>query len=381
MTTRPNFSAWLARIDRFTRLAPLGIDAPTRLRARLLTLCAPAGALLGLVLTAIHAYSELSGAKTQYPQPLHSISIVVPLLVVQIMGLAPLMVRWFRSVEVGGWCFVAAIATALMPFPPFKYGIFAPNILIVITLPVMGGLFISQRASSIWTGVVVAYCLALPVASLYGLTMSPGRFTQTEHWTQAVSASVAALALYLAPRNLLLPPPVFGDPPYVLMLMLGGAATLWALGRLTTPGRRITDGVDPSLLIGFQIPRVMGFVFLIGWAMGEIPWQFALPAGLGDIWAGIAGYQAMRAVQRGDADADRQVWRANLIGLGDFVVAVSTGLITSEGFLHLLAHDAPNIINHYPLALFPGFFVGIFIGVHLISLSRLRAGRAQPQAA
>ena len=190
-----------------------------------------------------------------------------------------------------------------------------------------------------------------------------------------------ALALYLAPRNLLLPPPVFGDPPYVLMLMLGGAATLWALGRLTTPGRRITDGVDPSLLIGFQIPRVMGFVFLIGWAMGEIPWQFALPAGLGDIWAGIAGYQAMRAVQRGDADADRQVWRANLIGLGDFVVAVSTGLITSEGFLHLLAHDAPNIINHYPLALFPGFFVGIFIGVHLISLSRLRAGRAQPQAA
>ena len=232
------------------------------------------------------------------------------------------------------------------------------------------------------------FVILLP-AGVVGLAMAGGAGARL---SQAATARAAlyvaaflsvwgALALYLAPRNLLLPPPVFGDPPYVLILMLGGATALWALGRLTTLGRRITDGVDPALLIGFQIPRVMGFVFLVGWAMGEIPWQFALPAGLGDIWAGIAGYQAMRAVQRGDADAERQVWRANMIGLGDFVVAVFTGLITSEGFLHLLAHDAPNIINHYPLALFPGFFVGIFIGVHLISLSRLRATRLQAQTA
>jgi len=139
-------------------------------------------------------------------------------------------------------------------------------------------------------------------------------------------------------------------------------------------GRAILGGLDQRLLIGFQIPRLMGAVFLLGWAMGDIPWQFALPAGLGDIWAGVAAIQAVRAIDRGDADADRLLWRANIIGLSDFVVAVSIGVITTPGFLHLLAQDAPNIINTYPLALFPGYFVPIFIAFQLFSIGALRRG-------
>lgn len=121
----------------------------------------------------------------------------------------------------------------------------------------------------------------------------------------------------------------------------------------------------------------MGWIFVLGWLLGAIPWQFALPAGLGDIWAGVASYRAMRAVNRGDEDADRKVLRANIIGLGDFAVAVATGLITSEGFLHLLSKEAPNIINAWPLGLFPAFFVPIFIAFHLVSLGKLRQARRQ----
>ena len=200
--------------------------------------------------------------------------------------------------------------------------------------------------------------------------------------TISISAGLAglfglwfALASAMAGAELLMPPSTITGPPYVLMLMIGGALTLWGLARFTAPGRAITDALDQSHLIGFQIPRVMGGVFLIGWALGAIPWQFAIPAGLGDIWAGVASYQAMQAVRRGDANADRLVLRANIIGLADFVVAVSTGLLTSEGFLHLLSQDAPNIINQYPLALFPGFFVAIFLAAHFISLSRMASDR------
>jgi len=178
-----------------------------------------------------------------------------------------------------------------------------------------------------------------------------------------------ALVVALAKAGILMPPATFTDPPFALMPLLGGAFLLWALGRFTATGRAILSGLDQRLLTGFQIPRLMGGVFLLGWLMGDIPWQFALPAGLGDIWAGVAAFQAVRALDRGDANSERMVWRANIIGLADFAVAVATGLITSAGFLHLLAQDTPNIINAYPRALFPAYCVPIFIDFHLFSLS------------
>ncbi|HHL22876.1 MAG TPA: hypothetical protein ENJ52_15300 [Aliiroseovarius sp.] len=199
----------------------------------------------------------------------------------------------------------------------------------------------------------------------------------------ALGGLAALLALWfvamgpLARARLLLPPPTITDPPTALMPLIGGAALLWALGRFTATGRAILGGLDQRHLIGFQVFRVMGGLFLLGWALGEIPWQFALPAGLGDIWAGFAAMAALGALNRSAPDARARVLRANVIGLADFAVAVAIGLITSEGFLHLLARDAPNIINLYPLALFPAFFVPLFIAFHLFSLAALRT---EPQA-
>lgn len=67
--------------------------------------------------------------------------------------------------------------------------------------------------------------------------------------------------------------------------------------------------------------------------------------------------------------------RANIIGLVDFVVAITAGLLISEGFAQMLSIDAANIINEYPLALFPAFFVPMFFAFHLFSLGKLRRSR------
>lgn len=187
------------------------------------------------------------------------------------------------------------------------------------------------------------------------------------------------LATWATIEGYVMPPPTIAEPPYVLVLMLGGALGLWALARFTKTGRQLTDDLDQRLLMAYQIPRIMGGVFLVGWIAGAIPWEFALPAGLGDIWAGIAGWQALRALERGSPDARRLVMRANVIGLVDFIIAVLTGVITSAGFIHILSLDAPNIINAWPLGLFPSFFVGTFITVHLLSLGALR--RSDPATA
>lgn len=217
-----------------------------------------------------------------------------------------------------------------------------------------------------------AAALALLAVGAVRGKLSPVRAAWAVGAVAALLGSWAAGIVPLAKIGILMPPATFVDPPYILIPLIGGAAFLWALGRYTSTGRTIIGGLDQRHLIGFQVFRVMGALFVFGWLAGDIPWQFALPAGIGDVWAGIAAMQALYALQRGAPDAHGLVLRANVIGLADFVVAVSTGLMTSEGFLHLMAHDAPNIINMYPLALFPAFFVPIFIAFHLFSLGALK---------
>jgi len=219
---------------------------------------------------------------------------------------------------------------------------------------------------------LTAVALGLLTLGALRAELAPGRMA----W--ALCAMAAMLSLWfvamgpLAQAGMLLPPPTLTDPPFALMPLIGGALLLVGLGRFTANGQAILGGLDQRHFIGFQVFRVMGALFLLGWATGDIPWQFALPAGVGDIWAGIAAMQALSALNRSAPDARGKVIMANVIGLADFVVAVSIGLITSEGFLHLLSREAPNIINLYPLALFPAYFVPVFIAFHLFSLGELR---------
>ncbi len=197
-------------------------------------------------------------------------------------------------------------------------------------------------------------------------------------WPAGLLSLWGAGAMALSESGAFMVPATLAEPPVVLVSMLGGAVTLWLLATRTQTGQAILDRTDPGLLIAFQIPRVMGAIFVVGWAAGVIPWQFALLAGLGDIWAGIEGW---RACAEGGPDARARVLRANIVGLGDFVVAVLVGITTSEGFAHLMAHETPNIINLHPLAMFPGYFVAIFLAFHFVSLSRLRSFSTLPAAA
>src|SRR6185369_3264009 len=43
------------------------------------------------------------------------------------------------------------------------------------------------------------------------------------------------------------------------------------------------DVIPPSWLIGLQVYRALGAVFLVRWAAGQLPGEFAIPAGVGDI--------------------------------------------------------------------------------------------------
>jgi hypothetical protein len=229
------------------------------------------------------------------------------------------------------------------------------------------------------TAYVQAFAVILPAMAI-GL-LSIGAYKSGLSLRQAatgVAAVTIVLGLWfplvtsLARAGILMPPKELTDPPYALMPLIGGAFLLWAMGQFTATGRAILSGLSHADLISFQSLRLMGVVFLIGWLTGDLPWQFALPAGIGDILAGIAAIQALRALNRGDANADALIRRASYIGLLDFAVAVSFGIATSPGALQLMSFDHPNIINAYPLALFPGYIVPMFIAFQLFSLAALR---------
>ncbi|MFT7595215.1 MAG: hypothetical protein ACI8R4_002543 [Paracoccaceae bacterium] len=187
----------------------------------------------------------------------------------------------------------------------------------------------------------------------------------------------AALATYVAQLGVMGQAPFAFAPPWVGWFFVGGAVLLFALGRLASPARVVIDRMGQNYFMGIQSFRMLGGVFLLGWAVGDIPWIFALPAGFGDIWAGIAGYRAMQAVNRGDPKARRLVVQANVIGTVDFTVALITGLITSETVYQLMAHDAPNIVGAYPLVMIPALLVPVFLAAHFFSIQRLMRNPAR----
>jgi hypothetical protein len=139
--------------------------------------------------------------------------------------------------------------------------------------------------------------------------------------------------------------------------------------------RRVLATASLPALIGVQVYRVIGLVFVILLAQGQLPAHFALPAGWGDVLVGLSAPLVALALAR-KARAGRALAAAwNGFGLVDLLVAVGMG----TGYLApLLAPDlGPRVapaaaMGVFPLILVPTFAVPVSVLLHLIALTRLR---------
>jgi hypothetical protein len=87
----------------------------------------------------------------------------------------------------------------------------------------------------------------------------------------------------------------------------------------------LLDAMPLSWLIGLQLYRILGGIFLVNWAHGAIPGVFGLPAGIGDTTVGLLALPAARWASSGSA-AGRGVGLSwNLLGLADLAVAIAMG--------------------------------------------------------
>ena len=142
--------------------------------------------------------------------------------------------------------------------------------------------------------------------------------------------------------------------------------------------RRAIEAVPQSWIVGVQLYRVLGVIFLVLYASGKIPGAFALPAGIGDVLTGLLAPIVALGYARGRPGAERRVLAWNLFGLLDLVVAVTTGFLTSPSPFQLLSLEAPNVlISAFPLVMVPAFAVPLSVLLHFASLAKLRAASSR----
>ena len=136
--------------------------------------------------------------------------------------------------------------------------------------------------------------------------------------------------------------------------------------------RRALVLVPSNWLVGVQLYRVLGVIFLILYAGGHLPGLFALPAGLGDTLVGILAPLVAASFARSPEHSARRVRLWNLLGIADLVIAVTMGFLTSPSPFQIAAFDRPSgLIAMFPLSLIPVFAIPMSILLHLASLQKL----------
>lgn len=217
--------------------------------------------------------------------------------------------------------------------------------------------------------VIVLGTTAAVVAALFTV-MWRERKSSHEALVAVVSGGVlaawAATVAVLAYRGALRPLEE-SFPPVGIVLVL--ALVTMAVCLSLSPSLRslLTRQVN---LIRLNLWRLLGLVFLILMALGQVPALWAVPAGIGDILVGAAAPWIARHLDT--PQARRRAIVFNVLGLTDLAVAVGLGIMASPGPTQVL-HTTPTtaVMTQFPMALVPTFLVPLAVMLHVVSLWQL----------
>jgi putative flippase GtrA len=118
-----------------------------------------------------------------------------------------------------------------------------------------------------------------------------------------------------------------------------------------------------SILVAVQAYRIIGFVFLWGVSVGILHPVFGIPAGVGDILAGVIAIPVAYFLRKGYSWSKNALVGWSVLGIADLVIAVSIGTI--------YASELP-IRTTFPWILVPTLGVPLALILHGITLYRLR---------
>jgi len=160
-------------------------------------------------------------------------------------------------------------------------------------------------------------------------------------------------------------------PLPAVQAVLFGLTALLLLGCLRLPRlREWIDGLDLRALVLFHLTRYVGIYFLILYRRGELPFDFAVRGGLGDIvvatLALLVCVLPLRETLRRRAIT---IW--NVIGFLDIMMVVFYA--ARNGWA---GNPQMKLLTVLPLSLLPTFIVPVILATHVLIFLRLRRAGA-----
>jgi hypothetical protein len=154
-------------------------------------------------------------------------------------------------------------------------------------------------------------------------------------------------------------------PPRPQLLLFGLTAALIVAGVVVPSFRSWLAGVDLRAVIALHLTRFIGVYFLMLYARGLLPFQFAVVGGWGDI-AIAATALCWLVLAREPAEHPRLLRLWNLCGLIDifFVIATAARMAMADP-------DSMGPLRTLPLSLLPTFLVPLIIASHVLIFWRL----------
>ena len=154
-------------------------------------------------------------------------------------------------------------------------------------------------------------------------------------------------------------------PPAPQLVLLGLTVVLIVAGSRLAGFREWLFGLSLRQIVALHLSRFIGIYFLVLNRQGQLPWEFAVPGGLGDIAvAAGAAWLVFGAGTLLPSTRWLRVW--NLLGLFDiwFVVVTAARLAFAKP-------DSMSALLRLPLSLRPTFLVPLIIASHVLLIVRL----------
>jgi hypothetical protein len=164
-----------------------------------------------------------------------------------------------------------------------------------------------------------------------------------------------------------------GAPALGLAVVLPIAALVWTYRALPSVRGAMSATPLPAL-IALHAIRVLGFTFIVLYAMGRLPAPFAPSAGWGDVAIGATSLPLAWAVARFGSRMRPLALLWNALGVVDLVAAIGFGALSAPGPLQVFVGPPDSSpMTTLPWLIIPGFLVPILFSVHIVIFYRLLA--------
>ena len=129
----------------------------------------------------------------------------------------------------------------------------------------------------------------------------------------------------------------------------------------------LSEPLSQRWLIGLQLFRVIGAIFLIEMLRGNIPGIFAYPAGVGDVLVALIALAVLLMSRGASRIGSTSIKLVIVVGVADFVSAFFFGFTSSETPLQIFHPAVTNNLILFPTGMIPLFLVPYAIFFHGLS--------------